>query len=227
MTTPGADILLIVPQLPETSWLNSAVAGVTPPLGAAYLAAYVRERGLSVAILDNCVELKTPAETARAAAALRPRLIGITATTTNCPTMFAIARALKLALPGTPIVAGGPHASALPEETLGEPALDFVAQGEGEETLYELARAVIGGGQLSGVAGLYFRQNGRIVRNAPRAPIEDLDSLPLPAYDLLPMAKYHPSLSRRISRGTMGSILTARGCPHQCVFCSNSVFGRR
>lgn len=227
MTTPGADILIIVPQLPETSWLNSAVAGLTPPLGAAYLAAYARERGLSVAILDNCVELKTPEETALAAAALKPRLIGLTATTTNYPTLLAIARALKKALPGTPIVAGGPHASALPELTLCEEALDFVAEGEGEETLYELARAVIGGGPLSGIAGLYFRENGRMIRNAPRAPIEDLDSLPFPAYDLLPMAKYHPSLSRRISRGAMGSILTARGCPHQCVFCSHGVFGRK
>lgn len=227
MEKSGTEILIIIPQLPETSWLNSAVAGVTPPLGAAYLAAYCRERGLSVAILDNCVELKSPEDVALAAAALSPRLIGLTSTTTTYPAMLDIARALKKALPGTPLVAGGPHPSALPEETLSEETLDFVAQGEGEETLYGLARTVLRGGSLSSITGLYFRRNGKIIRTAPRPPIADLDSLPLPAYDLLPMDRYHPSLSRRISRGAVGSIITARGCPHQCTFCSSGVFGKK
>ena len=219
------DILIIVPELPETSWLNAAVAGVTPPLGAAYLAGYARSRGLRAVVMDNCVELKSHAAVAEAAAALSPRLVALTSTTTNFPTLLSMAAALKKALPATPVVAGGPHSSALPAETLSEPAIDFVVKGEGEVTLTELLLALRSGGDFAAIDGLCYKESGEVRMNRPRQSISDLDSMPFPAYDLLPMDRYHPSLSRRIARGAMGSLITARGCPYRCTFCSNSVFG--
>lgn len=218
------EVLLIIPELPSSSWLNSSVAGVTQPLGAAYLASYLRRGGFTVTIIDNCVERLTPAGLAERAAELGPLLIGLTATTTNFNIMLRHAAALKSRLPGVPLIAGGQHASALPARTLDSGPFDAVVAGEGEETLLELARKFAEGAGPEGVKGAHYRSGGEIRSNPPRPPIADLDLLPLPAYDLLPMGAYHPSLSRRFTAGPSGSLITARGCAYKCSFCSKSVF---
>lgn len=220
------EVLLIIPELPSSSWLNSSVAGVTQPLGAAYLASYLRKGGFTVSIIDNCVERLPPGRLAERAAKLKPLLIGLTSTTTNFNNMLRLAAALKSRLPGVPLVAGGQHASALPEHTLNSGPFDAVAVGEGEETLLELALKFAEGASPEGVKGAYYRAGGKIRSNPPRPLIADLDRLPLPAYDLLPMAAYHPSLSRRFTSGPSGSLLTARGCAYNCSFCSKSVFSK-
>lgn len=222
---PEKRLLLINPRLPEASWLNSAVAGVSPPLGLACLAAYLRQRGYLVRIIDDAAELPAPGVLADRAVAFGPSLIGLTSTTTSWRMAAAIAAGLKQRLPGVPVVAGGAHASALPELVLGDPSFDAVVVGEGEVSLYELAEKLLAGGSLDGVKGAAFRRGGKAVVNPPREPVADLDSLPLPAYDLLPMRLYHPSLSRRLTTGRFGALITSRGCPHSCSFCSHSVFG--
>ena len=224
-TSTSPDILLLAPGLPDTSWLNSAVAGVTPPLGLAYLAAWLRAAGFRVEIIDNAVERQSPDELGRTAARISPTLVGLTATTTNFPSLLELAGAVKHWSPNIPVVAGGPHASALPELVAEQPSIDFVVRGEGEETLTELLRLLAAGEDPTEVLGVTCVKDGRVINNPPRPPIADLDSLPPPAYDLLPMERYHPSLSRRITRSNMGSIVTSRGCPFACTFCSNSVFG--
>ena len=139
MKPPSREILLIVPELPSSSWLNSSVAGVTQPLGAAYLASYLRQGGFTVSIIDNCVERLSPEKLAGRAAEKAPLLIGLTSTTTNFNNMLRLAAALKSRLPAVPLIAGGQHASALPEQTLRGGPFDAVVIGEGEETLLELA----------------------------------------------------------------------------------------
>jgi radical SAM superfamily enzyme YgiQ (UPF0313 family) len=94
------------------------------------------------------------------------------------------------------------------------------------ETVLDLARALSGGGDLAGVKGIAFRRDGRVVRTPPRPFIRDLDTLPLPARHLFPMAEYHPhaGMYRRLPFANM---VTARGCPYGCIYCNHTMWGKK
>jgi radical SAM superfamily enzyme YgiQ (UPF0313 family) len=117
-------------------------------------------------------------------------------------------------------VIGGPHVTfALEETLLHSPWIDAIAIGEGERTLVELARAVEEGKDIHQVPGIAFADGGKVVKTSPRAIIENLDDLPLPARELLPMARYR-------ALGTPCTVITSRGCPYSCIFCSgHRMFG--
>ena len=126
--------------------------------------------------------------------------------------------------PGALLVVGGEHATAAPELTLSEVPADVCVLGEGEQTMLELA-ARSGSGRFdpATVAGIAYRTGGgAVVRTAPRERISDLDSIPWPAWYLLPIEQY---LDRRlgfgVDRGRSMPLLASRGCPYQCTFCSS------
>jgi len=131
------------------------------------------------------------------------------------------------------VVFGGPYPSSDPELALGDPCVDAAVTGEGEETFNELVRVIAGEGPrwrepgtLGAVAGLAFMQEGAVRRTGARAPIEDLDSLPTPAWDLIDYRRYW----RRGGMASVGkrpylTMFTSRGCPYRCVFCHN-IFGK-
>ncbi|MBE0415864.1 MAG: cobalamin B12-binding domain-containing protein, partial [Dehalococcoidia bacterium] len=118
--------------------------------------------------------------------------------------------------PETLTILGGPHVSFTPEETLCEhPEVDVIGRGErGEHTLVELLRCLERGEDLSRVKGIALRQDGHILLTPPQALI-DVNSLPLPAYHLLPMERYHFTVF-----GKFTTLLSSRGCPYRCTFCS-------
>ncbi len=118
------------------------------------------------------------------------------------------------------IALGGPHVTFTVEETLATmPGVDVVARGEGDQIIVDLARAVADGAGLEGVPGISFRRDGQIVENPP-PPLVDVKRLPLPAFHLLPMDRYH----WRGFGGTFATIITSRGCPFKCTFCSEWPF---
>jgi len=117
-------------------------------------------------------------------------------------------------------VIGGPHVTfALEETLLQSPWIDAIVIGEGERTLVELVRAVEEDKAIHHVPGVAFTDGGIVVKTPPQARIEDLDQLPLPARELLPMARYR-------ALGTPCTVITSRGCPYSCIFCSgHRMFG--
>jgi radical SAM superfamily enzyme YgiQ (UPF0313 family) len=117
-------------------------------------------------------------------------------------------------------VIGGPHATfALKETLLRAPWIDAIAIGEGERTVVELARAVEGGNDISQVAGIAFADGDTVVKTEPRPPIDDLDQIPMPARHLLPLGRYK-------ALGAPCTVITSRGCPYRCIFCSgHRMFG--
>lgn len=205
-----------------------AQTSVGPPLGLAYLAASARQAGHDVAILDANAEALDLPEVVRRAVAFAPTAIGITATTPTIGLAGRIAAALKRPLPGVPVLVGGPHATALPDRTLAsESAFDLVARGEAERTLPEVLARLAGPldpSTLADVPGIAFRGPGdRVIDTGIAAPIEDLDSLPEPARDLLPMHRY-----RCPDSDSFSTLLAMRGCPYPCIYCSvPAMFGRR
>ncbi len=195
---------------------------VAPPLSLAYLAGTLEKEGIEVQILDFLVSRYNPAKLRQKLDEYRPQLVGATCVTLTYKVAARILRVCKNFDPNIVTVIGGPHASFTLEETLlRAPWIDVIAIGEGDRTLAELAKAVEGGKDLRQVAGIAFSEEGAVVRTAPRPFIEDLDKLPLPARHLLPMAKYR-------ALGCPSTMITSRGCPYSCIFCSaNAMFGRK
>jgi len=192
-----------------------------PPLGLAYLAGILRREQAEVRILDLLMARYSPDMLRRELAQFQPHVVGATCSTINSKAASRILRLCKEFDPGLVTLIGGPHASFVAADLIGEaPWIDVVVMGEGDQTIVELVKTLSDGGDLAGVAGIAFRKNGRAVLNPPRPLIKDLDSLPLPARDLLPISKYR-------ALKVPCTVITSRGCPFGCIFCSApKMFGR-
>ena len=218
-------MLLVVPNQPATAEILKGASGITQPLGLGYIAAFLERDGAKVAILDNSIEELGPAEFKRKVLELRPFIVGISVTSSSHNTAVELARLVKEADGSILVAAGGSHASALPLKILENPDVDFVVRGEGEETSRELLEALKEGKDLGAVKGLVFRAGGGIVETPERPPIQDMDALPFPAHHLMRMGQYSLPASRRLTSMPAAAIITSRGCPYGCYFCShNSVF---
>lgn len=206
----------------------------TPPLGLLYIAACLRKRlGAEVRLLDAMFDPDILETVRRAVRELKPDVVGISALTAEFFLAHKIAAVVKGESPLTPVVMGGPHPTSDPEGVMRDSTMDVAVIGEGEDTFTELARLIMaeGGGwrepaALRGVAGLAFRAEGKVEYSAPRAPIQDLDSLPFPAWDLIDYKKFW-KVSGMASVGTRAYLpmFTSRGCPYHCVFC-HQIFGK-
>jgi radical SAM superfamily enzyme YgiQ (UPF0313 family) len=179
-----------------------------------YVAAALRREGHEVEILDLLLARTTPEKIERRMARFRPDLVGITSVTLNHHIAARIAEVVRKCDGRVPIAMGGPHVSFEIEGSFRDlPALDYIGIGEGEHTMVELARALEGRMDLRDVRGLALRDGERVVRTAPRALEDDLDSLAGPARDLVPLARY-------LAFDAHASVVTSRGCPYSCIFCS-------
>lgn len=190
----------------------------TPPLGLGYLASNLRENGFKVRIIDDLVEKLSFDELLKRLKG--SKIVGITSTTATFNSALAYAKKIKNALKDVFLILGGVHVSFEPEKALQNDFVDAVCIGEGEETIVEVAERVEADKSLEGVRGVYYKENGKIIRNERRGFIEDLDSLPFPAYDLMPLDKY-TVLGERLEQFPM---ITSRGCPFACRYCSSSLY---
>jgi len=218
------DVVLLQPGF-QRAVRRIAQTTIGPPLGLAYLAGAARAAGHSVHIVEANARGWGVDEAVRRVVELNPGLVGMTAATPTLPLVGQLATSIRQRLPGARIVVGGPHATFLAARTLEEiGAIDVIVRGEGERTLPRLLAALEDDGDLVHVPGLAFRGDGGVVVDTGIVPpIEDLDALPSPARDLLPMHRYRCPDSARFS-----TILAMRGCPCSCVYCAvPSMFGRQ
>ena len=215
------------------------IGGHLPPLGLAQLAAFVREQGYKVDLLDAVALDLSVEQVVEQVTAIEPRAVGLTALTSSFHRAVSVASQINKLLPDILTLVGGPHASAVPQMVMSENScFDLLVLGEGELTLveimeryrdagYERSKLLEDHDKLREVDGIIFRNNDEIFQTAPRQLISNLDILPLPARDLLPMDRYIP-LPNQYRRLPVVHMTTSRGCPHDCSFCSASaVFGRR
>lgn len=203
--------------------------GFVPPIGMLSIAAYIREKGYSVEILDTGVEGIQDGELEKHLKAGNYDVVGMPCFTNTAAYTFKTADIVRKALPGSLIVLGGVHATVLPEKTMSEcPAADMVVIGEGEITfLGILDWRSNRGARLEDIDGIAYKDGTSVKMTRPRQPIADLDILPMPAYDLLKLDKYFPH-STQYKRLPSYPLLTTRGCPYQCTFCSASkIHGRK
>ena len=199
-----------------------------PPLGMGYVAATLREHGFVVSLRDAAAEGWSVEEAARHVLAGAPSIIGVTAITYEAEAAYALGRELRARAPEALLVLGGAHATShhdkVPEEC---DAFDVIVVGEGEETMLEIARLRQAGAPLRAVAGARCRQRGGgYDAFEARPPVQDLDRLPPPAYDLYPHHLYRP-LPHRRKRLPATAMITSRGCSYaSCTYCEMSVISR-
>jgi len=192
-----------------------------PPLGLGYIAAALQKHGAEVELVD-CTFLK-PSQAIERIARFQPQIIGFYCMFSMKKTAFELAQTLRNQLSGNCLfVVGGPLPSWAPEGFLG--VFDVVAVGEGEETMVELAQSVAERKSLSNVKGLIYPDGRRIAATPPRPFIENLDSLAFPARRLFDNAAYKKYYQTQFGYTTT-SMITSRGCPFSCDFCSRPIFG--
>jgi anaerobic magnesium-protoporphyrin IX monomethyl ester cyclase len=211
---------------------------ICPPIGPAYIAASLRQRGYPVSLVDptgespfevhgipgrKAVYYGWRLEKIVEAFPSDTRYIGLSCMFSHeWPVSKTLARLLRERFPNALIVAGGEHITAAPESSLGDcEAIDYAVLGEGEETMADLLETLdaSGGPDVPGVA---YRRGGEVVRTAPRSRMRNIDSIPRPAWDLVPIENYlMHNLSYGVGSGRTMPILATRGCPYECTFCSN------
>jgi len=199
-----------------------------PTLGLLSIGAVLERAGIGVEIVPADVLKLGWGDIRRKIARDRADIVGVTSTTENRFQSFRLIRIARRANPGALTVMGGPHASLAAADTLDHlPELDVIVKGEGEMTTLELCRAWEARHDLAALAdvpGLVLRRDGRVVATARRPPIADLDTLPWPAFHLVPFEKY----GFRIEVPGHGllpavNVMTGRGCPFACNFCATPV----
>jgi anaerobic magnesium-protoporphyrin IX monomethyl ester cyclase len=216
------------------------------PLGPAYLAGVLNSHGHDVEIFDAEHDPKTRPrsyvetsgnytkylhaihdddhkiwlEIREELSGFYPDIVGISVLTVKVPSALKIASMCKSVFGDVPIVVGGEHPTARPEDLLKKDTIDYVVSGEGEETLYDLVNNLENSESFSEVDGLSFKNNGNMYHNKNRGLIQDLDSLPYPARELfINKETYRPI--------DFGLIMGSRGCGYRCSFCPNqSIWGR-
>ncbi len=201
-------VLLVNPQ-----WRGAyqEVGVKLPPLGLGYLAAMLKQEGHKVRIVDHNVDPRADLKLEET------DLVGISCDTTRYfPTTEISKEARKH---GVPVVVGGAHATFCDREMLEGRVADYVVRQEGELTLNELVNHWGNKSHLAEIRGLSYRDNGSIVRNPDRPFIQDLDSVPMPARELMPIRRYGMKFRGHV----VTSLVTSRGCPYNCNFCSASL----
>lgn len=193
------------------------------PLGPLMITAVLQEAGYQVDFRDYqtyAAERKPAIETFLSfLEQVDCSIIGLSVMANALPTVLGAVERYKRNHGDTLIILGGPAPSDLPREILERFPVDIIVVGEGEETTVELMHALESGRPLGEVAGLCYREDGEIRQTGARARIQNLDALPLPAYERIDFADYPPGKA---------IILTARGCPYECSFCSaHSIWQRQ
>jgi radical SAM superfamily enzyme YgiQ (UPF0313 family) len=207
---------------------------VMVPLGVMYLSAALKRafgRLVEVRLFDVTTfpEQQDPdAALRRWLADFRPAVLGIRGFTSQAEEFPVVARMAKELDPACLVIAGGPHASTNSPALYAVPEIDLVSPHEGEETLVEIVANVLAGRALDGVRGIGWWRDGAPFMTPPRGPIQDLDALPFPDYELIDLDAYQGRIAMTdfLTRARFTSLFTSRGCYYICSYCHTN-FGKK
>lgn len=222
MGSKQIDVALVFPFSRELVGINEATN--TPPLGIAYLASVLESHGFNPHIIDASILKIGPEETANKLAKLDPKIVGISANIFTGKAGIVLSQKLRKIFDNRlKIIFGGAFPTSNPQKFLLDGLADAVVIGEGEITFLEIVQKVLKKGKcdLKDTPGIAYLNQGEIEFNASRPVIENLDSLPFPAWHLFTNLDLYKTRARKTP---VFPILTSRGCPFNCVFCSKDVF---
>jgi len=221
-------VLLIYPPFKQQEIYSDLYKSesILPPMGLAYIASYLIAQGHGVKLWDSVALSLNLKDIKDIIKVEKPDIVGATANSPIYYHALKLMQLIKEISPDTSTVLGGYHPTMFPRDVLSNCCVDYVVIGEGELTMAELCSTIEQKREQDSVLGLGFKRDGKIIINKARPFISDLDILPYPAYRLLPMEKYHvPTCFSKYSRQI--SIISSRGCPGNCYFCTSPGFWRR
>ena len=228
-------VLLIHPPM---TLLPNEIPSVVPPLGLAYIGAVLEKEGYKVEILDAvALNWKNPSKVndmfhlgqswkdiSISIERSKPDVVGVSCLfSSQSHNAHKVAELTKAYDIKVPVVIGGAHPSALPQKVLEDPNVDYVVVGEGEATMLEFLDKWSKGAPLNDIEGFAYKKDKEIKLKPRKEFIKNLDSLPFPARHLLPMEEYFNAMQSHVvtlMRRHFTSMITSRGCPFNCVFCS-------
>ena len=205
-------------QRPVGDFIMNKLRPRMPPFGVSYIASMLKTIGTKSLLHDDNLDEYSDTQLRDLFRRHKGELqaVGLTSVSTTLVQLGRVARLAKDELPDTPVLVGGPHARLLPDDILAVPEVDVVFCGEAEIPILEYAR----GTPLDQIGGIAFRRDGRLRHTGPGKYVQNLDEIPFPAYDLFPIAAYNTT--RGIAKRHPASyIITSRGCPFNCTFCSS------
>ncbi len=182
-------------------------------LGIGYLSAFLKRGGHGTELI-HLVEPASRTELIELVSRSEPDLVAFSATTLQFSKVRELGAWIKEGL-GVPIVCGGVHPTTAPEEAIAEPSIDYICVGEGEEAFLELCDTLEAGGPVEGIAGIWSKSGGEVVRNPVRPLLEDLDSLPFPDRTIFDKENFASNQKKRLT------MMASRGCPFNCSYCCN------
>jgi len=198
---------------------------IVPPIGLAYLSSVLKKNGIAVQLIDGARERLSSADIIQIISKDKPEIVGINFYTNDFYEVKGLLRQIKEYDPKIVTVAGGPHPSALPEETLNAlNDLDYVLIGEAEIGFPRLAK----GFPPAEIEGLAWREDGQVRLNPPKL-VENLDSLGAPDWEAIPPPIYSNAPLGGFARAVpIAYLLTSRGCPFPCTFCAGkNIYGNK
>jgi anaerobic magnesium-protoporphyrin IX monomethyl ester cyclase len=214
-------VLLVDPYVAREDPMERKFVELYPSLGILTLSAWLRDHGVRVEVTDLTFARDAEPVTQHLRR-FRPHVVGLHTKTLTMPRAIEIAARARAE--GVTVLAGGPDSATRPDRYLDE-GFDAVVPSEGEATLVEVATRVRDGVPVAGTPGTIARSNGRTVRGPARPFLRNLDELPLPAWDLLDMEAYLSAWQAHTGE-RRAAVLTSRGCPFDCSWCSKPTFGR-
>jgi len=223
-------IYLLYPPISKLERYSSKIGsagGEQIPLGIYYLASFLLQNNFEVKVTDaEALKLSTE-QILLEIKAYGPKYVGISSTTVAFHRAVEVADAIKSEHPEIIIILGGPHITSNYEHAMSFNAFDYGVFSEGETTIIELLNALNNSLSVNNIKGIVIRNNnGALTKTIQREYISDLDKLPFPAYHLIEdISLYAPPPSNYKTLPVV-NMITSRGCPNQCTFCDNNIFGR-
>jgi radical SAM superfamily enzyme YgiQ (UPF0313 family) len=203
------------------------VGSYLPPLGLCYLASTLLKNSHNAKIIDGIIENYSFEEIYNKIVSFNTDIMGISATSLFYEPAIKLAEYIKKKNKDLVIIIGGVHISVVLENGMHD-CFDFGVFGEGEETLLELIEAIERKDrEYSKIKGIIYRKDNKLYKTEPRPLIEDLDSLGHPNIELLEKKFDYKITALVYKRLPMMTIISSRGCPFNCLFCSNDLFGRK